>query len=174
MKKNLIITTSFLLLSSIGFSQKKATVSNDFISAMQGDWKGKLTYTDYQNDSTQVTMDVWLKSSFEDAKLVKEFYYREPDGKTKQKAKSTDTTYIADNGEKLFETGYKNPFKIRTYENINETKKLIMETKDEDNNKASTIKTTITLTPSSMTIKKEVKYNGTSNFFVRHTFSYTK
>lgn len=141
---------------------------------MQGDWKGKLTYTDYQDDSTQVTMDVWLKSSITDNKLLKEFFYREPDGKTKQKAQSMDTTYIIDNGRRLVESGYKSPFDIKNL--IKERKKqiVVMETNDVDNEKPSLIRTTITVTASSMTIKKEVKYNGTNNFFTRHTFFYTK
>lgn len=174
MKKNLFLVGIFMLFCTVGFSQKKATAFQDFLKSLQGDWKGKLTYTDYRNDSTQVTMDVWLKSNMYNNYLVKEFYYREPDGKTKQKAKSIDTTSIDDKKSKWFETGYKLPFKIKKYENKDDIQKMLIETIDTDNNKLSTIRITITSSLNAMTIKKEVKYNGTNHFFTRHTFYYTK
>ncbi|MFY8001632.1 MAG: hypothetical protein ACOVSW_23775 [Candidatus Kapaibacteriota bacterium] len=196
MKTTLIIVLTALALSSAtAFAQKTAKIPEGFLETMQGEWKGKLTYTDYQNDATQVTMDVWLKSSIEKNKLIKQFYYREPDGTTKQQAKSQDTTYIAKNGFALVESGYTLPFSIlesttrQTKQSSSTTKdgvntersasasseqRIVMETSDNDNNKPSTIRVTIDTTPHSMVIKKEVKYNGTNSFFVRHTFNYTK
>ncbi len=176
-------------------AQQTAKIPDGFLESMQGDWKGKLTYTDYQNDATQVTMDVWLKSTIENKKLIKQFYYREPDGTTKQKSKSQDTTIIAKEGYALVESGYTLPFAIQeastketkqssktTTDGVNTAQsasasreqQVVMETAANDNNKPSTIRLTITTSPNSMVIKKEVKYNGTNSFFVRHTFAYTK
>jgi hypothetical protein len=193
--KFLTVLVALSLVSTSLYAQKKAKIPEGFLETMQGDWKGKLTYTDYQNDSTQVTMDVWLKSNIEQNKLVKQFYFKEPNSTTKQKSKSQDTTFIANEGFALVETGYKLPFAIQesttkdTKQSSSTTKdgmnvqrsasahseqRIVMETADNDNNKPSTIRITIDTSPNSMTIKKEVKYNGTNSFFVRHTFAYTK
>jgi len=196
MKIIIIIASLYCILPLAALrAQEHAKISNAFLETMQGDWKGKLTYTDYQDDSTQVIMDVWLKSNLENEKLIKQFYYKEPDGNTKQKSKYQDTTYIINGGRDLVETGYKLPFKIIEYttkaseENSSTTVDgvkvksgstamsehiAVMETIDDDNEKKSTIRTTITTTANSMMIKKEVKYDGTSSFFVRHTFSYIR
>ncbi len=184
-----------LFLSFVGYAQQKAKIPDNFLKAMQGDWKGKLTYTDYQDDSTQVTMDVWLKSDVVNKKLIKQFYYKEPDGNTKQKSKSQDTTYTTNGGENLIESGYKLPFRVVQFSTSKSTNSssttvdgvkvkksaaatheqmVVMETADDDNEKKSTIRTTITVDANNMTIKKEVKYEGTSKFFVRHTFYYSK
>ncbi len=182
--KLFILFVIFLALNTTIHAQKKAKITDLFLQSMQGDWKGKLTYTDYQDDSTQVTMDVWLKSSIIDNKLIKQFFYKEPDGDTKQKSKSQDTTYIIDKGYKLVESGYQSPFAIQTFTTQNgmrakseapaREQAVIMETIDDDNEKKSTIRVTITTSLNSMTIKKEVKYDNTNSFFVRHTFRYTK
>ncbi len=196
MKRIIIIVSLYCILPAANlFAQENAKISNDFLETMQGDWKGKLTYTDYQDDSTQVMMDVWLKSNLENEKLIKQFYYKEPDGDTKQKSKYQDTTYIINGGRSLVETGYTLPFKIIEYttrasEESSQTTidgvkvkssssalnehVVVMETMDDDNEKKSTIRTTITTTANSLTIKKEVRYDGTSSFFIRHTFSYIK
>ncbi|TAE22383.1 MAG: hypothetical protein EAZ92_15795 [Candidatus Kapaibacterium sp.] len=196
MKTTLIaLFAAFTLTSSSLYAQQTAKIPDGFLESMQGDWKGKLTYTDYQNDATQVTMDVWLKSSIENKKLIKQFYYQEPNSTTKQKSKSQDTTLIAKEGYALVESGYTLPFAIQESSST-ETKhssktitdgvntsqsasasreqQIVMETADNDNNKPSTIRVTISTSPNSMIIKKEVKYNGTNSFFVRHTFAYTK
>ena len=183
------------MLHTFSVAQQKAKITNSFLQAMQGDWNGKLTYTDYQDDLTQVTMDVWLKSELINNKLVSQFFYKEPDGKTKQKSKLQANTYIIENGKKLVETGYKLPFTIKefttkeseesskttnnsianksSYNAMNE-QIVVMETEDNDNEKPSIIRITITIIKNSMTIKKEVKYIGTDNFFLRHTFYYNK
>ncbi|MEI7508205.1 MAG: hypothetical protein WCJ62_01935 [Flavobacterium sp.] len=195
MKKIIHILFVAIYLTQSSFAQNKTKIPTGFLQAMQGDWKGKLTYTDYQDDKSQTTMDVWLKSELINNKLVKQFFYKEPDGNTKQKAKSQDTTFIINNGSKLIETGYKHPFIIKDFtakESEESSKKttggittksslnamqeqiVIMETEDYDNEKLSTIRISIAITKNSLTIKKEVKYNGTENFFTRHTFYYTK
>lgn len=175
MKKTTLILWLAICLTQITFAQQKAKITNSFLLAMQGDWKGKLTYTDYQDDKSQTTMDVWQKSDLINNKLVKQFFYKEPDGNTKQKSATQDTTYIIENGKKVVESGYKLPFTIKKFTTkANVEKTVVMETLDEDNNKKSTIRITITLLGNSMTIKKEVKYEGTKNFFVRHTFYYSK
>ncbi|TAE47525.1 MAG: hypothetical protein EAZ44_02260 [Cytophagia bacterium] len=195
MKKIIIILTCVLLLHTNIYAQKKVKVPQKFLQSMQGDWKGKLTYTDYQDDLTQVTMDVWVQNTIVNKKLIKQFFYKEPDGNTKQKSKSQDTIYISKNGENWIESGYKMPFKIKEYttkksEQSSETiengvkikssasasseQSIVMETTEDDNNKKSTIRITITTTQNTMNIKKEVKYNGTDNFFVRSSFYYIK
>ncbi|TAG94551.1 MAG: hypothetical protein EAZ20_00770 [Bacteroidetes bacterium] len=196
MKKITLILIAVLFLNiNAAFAQKKAKITEQFLKSMEGNWEGKLTYTDYQDDSTQVTMNVWLQSNIENKKLIKQFFYKEPDGNTKQKSKSQDTTFITNKGKNLVESGYKLPFKIKEYttkeikesssttvdgvktKNISSAsseQSVIMETIADDNDKKSTIRLTITLKPNSMVIKKEVKYDGTNKFFTRHTFTYTK
>lgn len=196
MKRRYILTSAIFILGlTSALAQKAIRVPVSFLKTMQGDWKGKLIYTDYQDDKTQVTMDVWLKSNMTDNRLIKQFYYIEPDGNTKQKAKSQDTTFLSDKGRRLVESGYKHPFDIKHYQisktaksssttidgkmtkkgtSASEEQEIVIETTDEDNDKMSLIRVTITTSPTRMTIKKEVKYNGTDSFLLRHTFSYSK
>ncbi len=192
MKKYIFLVIVSVINVVNSFAQVEPKLPSNFLQAMQGDWTGKLTYTDYQDDATQVVMDVWLKSNITDKYLIKQFFYVEPDGKTKQRAKSQDTAYIVDNGAGFMQSGYKRPFKLISYTTkqssvagsaglqegnlakVNTLQIAVFETKDEDNEKPSTIRTTISVTSNAMSIVKEVKYDETNQFFIRNSFFYAK
>lgn len=177
MKKTTVIAllvTAIVTTTTIVAQKSNPILTKSFLESMNGNWVGKLTYTDYQDDKTQVTMDVWLQNSMEGEYLIKRFFFIEPDGKTKQEAKSKDTTYLLKGGKQLFESGYKHPWKIQSYVNTNDKQVLVIVTNDDDNDKPSLIKTTITITPTTFIVKKEIKYNGSKLFLTRHTFYYSK
>jgi hypothetical protein len=131
---------------------------------LQGNWKGTLIYTDYQDDKTQVQL-----SDF------KSFVIR-------QDAVEETTTYIEPNGISVYDQSFlkitqKGQVKWGSmeYSVVEKTQnRLVLVTENVDNDKEATIKETFDCSGDQLSILKEVRYKGTDVFFKRNSSSFIK
>lgn len=163
---------TFILLtiwSSFGFAQNN-TVSNSDFKEMIADWTGNLSYLNYQDDKSIFTIPCILKTTFKNGKLKTKITYDELDKKGK-KMTSKSSFHISKDGQHLM-VG-KDKWKIISSKKSDTQIQIITQTTGDDNNRPSEFRMTLTITKGeSIQWKKEVKYQGTENFFNRNNFSF--
>jgi hypothetical protein len=160
MKKSIILTI-ITLISTSSFSQIK--IEN--FAFMQGNWAGVLEYTDYQDDKSKVQLKTTACFAQQFDKIVSHYTYVEPDGSLVydkgQISIIKKGNLVSYGGEKLEIT--------KNTEGV-----LILEGQGEDNNKKATIRETIHYNKDSLSILKDVKYDGEKVFLNRHEYRFQR
>jgi len=160
---------SFLaaVLLSIGLFLQPNEVSNDHLAVFEGKWTGSLTYLNYEDDATRVTLPLEAEATFGDKGVSFVYLFTEPSGGIE---KRTDRLYFK--GEKLHFSG--------RWEIVSSSAKDLenwsMELKKtgKDNNKDSDFKETIEVTPSKITVTKMVKYKEGGDYFMRNQYIFKR
>ncbi|HNR15749.1 MAG TPA: hypothetical protein PKG90_03685 [Chitinophagaceae bacterium] len=129
-----------------------------------GNWKGSLTYLDYSTgQETKIKADIKLGPIVDGNKVAIAFTYPDEPG-----ASSKDTLRISDDGRSV------------NYMNLSSKKKttssfvVVLETEGEDNGQKAEIRTTYSFNKNTFSNKKEVRYRGQSDFFVRNEYKLTR
>lgn len=152
-----------LLITSSSFGQN--TVQSEILENIIGEWKGTLTYLDYQTKEP-FTMPVNLR--IENGKNKYQFklsleYPKEP------KANSTDRIKISKDGTKI------NKADVISNRKISEDEfEIITEYSGKDNNKKAKIRVIYILGKTQLTIRKEVKLENTENWILRNEYNYKR
>jgi hypothetical protein len=161
--KKVILATVLTIVSMMSLYATD-TLSLNAFNFLQGNWKGTLTYTDYQDDTKQVQLNTF--NSFV----------------MRQDGIDENTTYIEPNGIPVYDQSFikitkKGQVKwgnmLFTVSEKTENS-LVLITEHMDNNKEATIKETISHTGDQLSITKEVRYKGTAAFFKRNSSQFTK
>lgn len=157
-------TLAAAVLLSLGFLLD-AHLTNDHLKVFEGDWEGNLTYLNYGDDETLVTLPVKLVASYGEKGLRFEYFYTEPGGAIEKRTGKFELR-----GEKVF---YNGRWEVVSTE-IDNKKNWTMELKSsgKDNNRKADFQKSIVVSQSKITVTKKVKYEGTDEFFMRnqHTF----
>lgn len=160
---------TFITLASIFFnvfvaSSQKLDPEKD-LKNLTGKWEGTLTYLDYQSGKPY-TMPANAEVSLINSNnfLYKKVYPKEP------KANSIDTLKIALNGREL------NNDKITSIKRTKNNIIIITEADGNDGNdqKKASLRITYSLSKSTFSITKDVKFEGTSVWIKRHDYSFIK
>ncbi len=163
MKNMLLVLALLMHMSETVCSQ---TTINNF-AFMQGNWIGVLEYTDYQDDKSKVQLKTTVSYAFQFDKMVSQYTYTEPDGSfvydKGQIAMSKKGDIINFDGEKL-----------KIVKATQQQGLLILEGAGEDNNKKATIRETIHYSKDSLSILKEIKYEGENQFLNRHEYRFQR
>jgi len=159
MKKYFVLV---LAVSSL-FAQGQEVNLSDF-EGLIGNWQGSLTYLDYGDDKTRVSLETRLEAAIKGNELKMDFYYTEPNGEV---VIGKEKIAISERKGKWF---VNKGWEVLSFEKTNNTWTLLVETKAKDNNKKSIIRKNFTFETSSVKIEKLVKYNGTDQFFQRHVY----
>lgn len=151
----------FIILTCAAFFQAQIS-TNDFRPVL-GDWKGTLTYNDYSSSKeVKISADISVSELVSDknAIVLKYTYPKEP------QANSMDTLRISADGKMI------NDKHIVSAVKQNDSVVLTAEKQGKDNDKPSTLRYIYTLSNSKFNIRKEVKYNDSSDFFFRNEYSF--
>lgn len=152
------------ILLSIG-CLLNANLTNDHLEIFKGDWEGNLTYLNYGDDKTLVTLPVKLVATFGEKGLKFEYFYTEPGGAIEKRTGKFELR-----GEKVY---YNGRWELVSTD-VQDKEHWTMELKSsgKDNNRKADFQKTIVVTASKITVTKKVKYEGTDAFFMRnqHTF----
>lgn len=161
--------TKFIsFLSILFFAQSNIladTLNIKTLSFLNGNWKGVLDYTDYQDDKTQVSLPTWVSYAEKNGIIEAQYTYQEPNGKpvyhqSKIGLNPKQSKFRFD--DDLFEL-------IESSPNM-----LLFATQGEDNNKKATIHKKMEWNGDQMTLTKMVKYEDSNTFFVRNTYHFSK
>ena len=140
--------------------------SGDFKRLTNGQWKGKLTYQDYRsNKKVSILSNLTVTESSED-KLSWIFEYKYPD---EPKANKKSIVKIRKDGKTLDDETVVERTKLP-----NETLKIVTTKNGMDNNKPAVFRYIYLINKKTFSIKKEVKYEGTQEFFERNEYSWNR
>ena len=159
----LSISLSIFLFTSISFGQN--TVQPEMFEHTIGEWKGSLTYIDYQTNEPY-TMPVNLR--IENGKNKYQFklfleYPKEPS------ANSTDKIKISKDGTKINKT------EVISNRNISEEEfEIITKYSGKDNNEIAEIRVIYIIGKAELIIRKEVKFEKTGNWILRNEYNYKR
>jgi hypothetical protein len=161
----IVILITFVFIDSA--SAQTAKISPDDLKTLEGaQWIGTLTYLDYSlNKKTSIRSNVTISRSSVD-KFSWKFEYQYPD---EPKANSNDNVLLSADG------------RILDGETVVERTKLadgmlkFVTTKNgEDNGKKALYRYTYLAGKNTFSVKKEARLEGTTEFFVRNEYSWTR
>lgn len=159
----LLIGACFLVL---GFSKSPKVKAKDLQQLTGTQWTGTLTYLDYgKNKKVSIPANLIVTTSAAD-KLSWVFDYQYPD---EPKANSKETVTLSRDG-KIFD----GETVVEKNKLDDGTIKIVTEKAGMDNDKKSQFRFTYLLSRTSFSIKKEVKYDGTNEFFERNQYSWKR
>jgi hypothetical protein len=163
-----IICLLILASASFGFVNfnRPKIKSGDFKRLTNGQRKGKLTYQDYRsNKKVSILSNLTVTESKED-KLSWIFEYGYPD---EPRANKKSIVKISSDG-KIFD----DETVVERTKIPNETLKIVTKKNGMDNDKPAVFRHTCLLSKQGFSIKKEVKYDGTNEFFERNEYSWNR
>ncbi len=155
-----------ILILLTGFSRDQ-TLTNDHLEVFEGEWSGSLTYLNYGDDKTKVTLPMDAEITFSDKGLAFKHMFKEPNG-----AIETRTTKFRLRKDKIFFNGSWE-FKSGQFKDLKNWT-LELEGKGKDNNRASAFTKTIEVSSNRIVVTKRVRYEGTDHYFVRNKHVYEK
>jgi hypothetical protein len=160
-----LVTLVFLTISSVAFSQVSPSL-NTHLQKLAGDWDGELEYLDFSDGKSLVKLATNIQARYEKDRLVLNTNYVEPNGVIVKEtgfmlASSNNKTWKNDDGT----------WTVTSFKTTEEMATIIIEQKNTDNDKPAAIRKTITIGENVYKLVKEVKYEGTKEFFVRHQYN---
>ena len=159
----LLVVFSLINFASAQTSKVKATDLRGLIGAK---WSGKLTYLDYQSKS-KVTIDsdlIVTRSTENKASYIFDYQYpKEPKANSKKTVTISADGKIID-GEAVIE---------RTVLN-DKTLKIVTQKDGADDNRKATFRYTYLLSANGFSIKKEIKFADSPDYFERNEYSWKR
>ncbi len=166
MKKLISIWLIALAFSAFAVGQTQKVKSGELKNLTGVQWTGTLSYLDYRkNTRVSIPSNLTVTQS-KDNKLSWIFEYEYPD---EPKANSKEEIALSKDG-KIFDGETVIERKILA----DKTLRLVTEKSGPDNDKKALFRFTYLLNKKSFSIKKEVKYDGTTEFFVRNEYSWKR
>ena len=165
MKKTLILIAVVCICALTIFALGKPKISPKDLSALPGErWKGILTYRDFsRNKDYSIPVEITVTQSSADEWLFKYEYPKEPDANGEQTFKISD-------GGKRFDNG----ILVSKTELPDKSLQFVTEKEGKDNDREATLRYTYTLNQTNFSIKKEVKYKGEADYFLRNEYKVSR
>ncbi|MBF9237976.1 DoxX family protein [Hymenobacter sp. BT683] len=140
------------------------------LSDALADWQGTLTYLNYTSQRT-VTLNTVLRGQMtRPDQLLLRFDYEEPN---KTHVFGTDTLAFLADGAQVRWDGI--DYLVQSKEWLpSQTLRLVLEGQGQDDNRAATIRKTLTLSPHRFIVKKEVRFSPDSAFLQRNQYSFAR
>ncbi len=164
----IIICLLIFVSSAFGFVNLNAPKikSGDFKRLTNGQWKGKLTYQDYRSNKKVSTLTNLTVTESSEDKLSWIFEYEYPD---EPKANKKSIVKIGKDGKTFDDETVVERTKLP-----DETLKIVTTKNGMDNNKPAVFRYIYLINKKTFSIKKEVKYEGTQEFFERNEYSWNR
>lgn len=159
-----ILIISVLLVAA---SAQTATISPDDLKTLEGPpWIGGLTYLDYSsNKKTLIKSNVTVSRSAAD-KFTWTFEYQYPD---EPKANSKESVVLSPDGKTFDGETVVARTKLPPG-----TLRFVTTKNGEDNGKKALYRYTYLAGKNNFSVKKEVRLEGTAEFFVRNEYAWTR
>ena len=159
----LILSLSIFLFTSISFGQN--TVQPEILENTIGEWKGGLTYLDYQTNEP-FTMPVNLRIENGKNKYQFKLFLEYP---KESNANSTDKIIISKDGTKI------NKADVISNRIISEEEfEVITEYSGKDNNKKAEIRVIYIIGKTELIIRKKVRFENTEDWILRSEYNYKR
>lgn len=158
--------TLLFLAGSISAVGQTAKVDPDKLRILEGsEWVDTLTYLDYSsNKKTSIKSNLKISGlSSNDRGWKFDYIYPE-----EPKANSSSFVRLNSDGSTI------NGQKVIEFSKEGSQSKLVTESEGTDSGKKAVFRFTYLYSPKSFSVKKEVKAEGTSEFFERNTYSWTR
>lgn len=155
-----------LLFQNAG-AQDTTRITISSLNGMKGCWKGTISYLDYSSGKTfSMPAELNVKTSSTANRLV--FYNIYPD---EPKANLKDTLAITEDGRTI--NGYS---VVSVKRSPKGSVRIIADKKDVDgnDNKPALLRHTYSFSRTTLTIRKDVLFDGTTVWIKRNEFSYTR
>lgn len=166
MKITISICLVALSFFAFGFGKASKVKIKDLQNLTGAQWTGTLSYSDYRTGKkVSIPSNLIVTQSKED-KSSWVFDYQYPD---EPKANGKKTVTLSENG-KLFN----DEAVIEKSDIADKTLKIVTEKNGTDNDKNALFRFTYLLSKTNFSIKKEVKYEGATEFFVRNEYSWKR
>ena len=166
MKNAIILLALMLLYATLSVGQNSGlTPSIQDFAFVQGNWTGVLEYTDYQDDKTKVQLKTTKTYMILDKKLLTQTTFIEPNGVP---VYNKGQISVSKKGDKINFDG-----ELLTIAEKKEGQLILMGAGD-DNDKKSQIRETFDYTKDQITITKDVKYDGSDVFLMRHQYRFQR
>ena len=140
-------------------------ISPSDLRSIEGKWSGTLTYLDYSSNKPVAIASELTISRVQgmDAWLFEHIYPKEPKANSRAEIKLSGDGRYFDGEEVIGRT-------------LNASGLLVITTmkKGMDNGRSATFRRTFTVSADSLSIKKEVKIDGTDTYFERNTYTWTR
>jgi hypothetical protein len=166
MKKNIILLITILNFSLASNAQSASLEATD-MKNFQGFWKGALTYLDYSSGKpyTMPAQTEMKPIAGQLSLTVRMIYPDEP------KANTFDTLHISKDGKKIDAAVVisKRKLKDGSLEIITEE-----QGKDGNDNQKAILRKTYTVSETVLRIRKDVQFEGTTQWIKRHEYVYSK
>jgi hypothetical protein len=162
------LITVFLVLCSLTVHAQN-TLSDTTFRQLAGNWIGNLTYTDYKDNRTQVTMRVRQDAAYSNNQLIVNVFYTEPESAREFAEDAPDTLYVAPGGAAVIEGAAKKT--VTTVLRKKNFLQFVTEAYGMDDNKPALIRKTVTIGPALWIVKKEVRFKGSKAFLTRHIYT---
>ena len=161
--KPLTAAAAILVFSAAVFGQ--ATLKPKDLSALTGEkWIGQLTYLDYRsNKPTTIKSNLTVTKTGDSAWS---FAYQYPD---EPKANSTGEVTLSADGK-----SFNNQAVVSKRKNSGGGIEIVTNKEGDDNNKKALFRFTYTITPKTFSIRKEVQVEGSTEWFERNTYSWSR
>ena len=166
MKKIISIWLIVFSLSVFAFGQTAKVKTKDLQNLTGAQWTGALSYLDYGKNAKVSILSNLTVAQPKNDKSSWIFEYQYPD---EPKANNKKTVVISKDG-KTFD----GESVIEKTSLADKTIKIVTEKSGTDNDKKALFRYTYLLNKSSFSIKKEVKYEGTTDFFVRNEYNWKR
>ena len=164
--KNKLLLIIIFISPLFSFKYDDPVITTDDLNLLTGNkWTGTLSYLDYSgNKEVSIAAEVIvLKTDDADAFIFVNEYPDEP------KANNTDTIRIEENGKK-----FGNETVTERITEADGMIKIVTSEEGTDNEKHAFIKHTYIISSSRYTVRKEVRFEGESNFITRHTYVFAR
>ena len=143
----------------------------EHLNHIEGHWAGTLTYTDYQDDIKQSTLNCQMKSKWKGNRGTLSLGFKEPNGnvvygKTKIKVYSNNTKVKFDGSD----------YNVESFSTDDDTGewRLVIKTQGKDNRKPASIRQSIIYDGINLSLKKEVKYQDGREYFIRNQYKFQR
>jgi len=157
----------FTVLSSLPLTAQTLRINPEDFRPLTGDpWLGTLVYRDYRsNKEVSIPSNLKVTQSAE-KKLSWIFEYEYPD---EPKANSKENVVLSEDGTKIDDE------KIVERESLaGGVLRLVTERRGKDNDQDALIRHTYLIASSSFSVKKEVRPEGSTQFFERNRYSWRR
>lgn len=165
--KRCIVIFMLMVVSVFSLRAQENKLQKSDIAMMCGSWEGTLTYLDYSSGKpyTMPANVVISTINASDHLLVQMMYPDEPN------ANSSDTLHVFGDGGRI--DGEK---VISRDVMADGTVKIVSEErgKDGNDNSSATFRFTRTISKVAYVVVKEVRFDGSEQWIVRHTYSYKR
>ena len=146
-------------------------LKGDELQVLEGKWAGKLTYLNYGDDKTLVDIPCTFEAVKKGKKMITTVIYKELD--KKGNPMMARNIFVAKKGSKVLQLNGK--WEVVKVQKTEEELLIIGESSGQDNHRNADFRLTVRIQKGeAATWKKEVRYEGTEEFFMRNVFSFTK